>query len=136
MGLTTPKARILIIDDSRVARRMLVGQFKELGYQSIVEAESAEQGLERLFESRQGEPFSLIVTDLRMPGMSGDEFIRKIHQEPDFKKIPKLILTVETERGVVLNSLLTGADGFILKPITVAVLKDKIAKLIDKERKP
>ena len=132
----TANARILIVDDSLVARRLLIGQLRELGFNTVVEAENAEQGMSALVASREGEPFSLIFTDLRMPGTPGDRFIQNLQKEPDFKQIPKLISSVETDRSVVLNALLTGADGYILKPTTVPVLREKITKALQKDNKP
>jgi two-component system chemotaxis response regulator CheY len=134
MSPTNQIPRILIVDDSVVARRMLVGQLRELGYSDVVESASAEDALAKLHESRKGVPFSLIVADLRMPGMPGDQFVQRLQQETDFKVIPKLIASVETDRLVVLNALLCGADGYILKPTSTPVLKEKLSKIFAKEK--
>jgi two-component system, chemotaxis family, chemotaxis protein CheY len=128
-------ARILVIDDSNVARLLLIKQLKELGFYYIVEAANAEQAMQVLLASRTGEPFSLIVTDLRMPGIQGNHLIENLQMDPDFKAIPKLVSSVETDRGVVLDALRSGAAGYILKPTTIPVLREKLAKLFLKESK-
>lgn len=124
--------RILIVDDSYVARRILVRQLNSLGYNEVVEAENGDQAIFKLLESQADKKlFGLIITDLQMPNMTGPDFLRKLAENPDFTKIPKLIASVETDRGTVLNAVLTGADGYILKPTTTDVLKEKLERIFN-----
>ncbi|MGZ3723088.1 MAG: response regulator [Bdellovibrionales bacterium] len=121
---------VLVVDDSLIARFTLVRQLRELGYVDVIEADDGEQALKKLHEARAGNrPFGLIITDLTMPNMSGIKFLRTINEDPEFSKIPKLITSVETDRGTVLNAIITGADGYILKPSSTPVLKEKLDKI-------
>src|ERR1700722_7569216 len=98
------KVRVLIVDDSQVARRLLVTQLAELGFASVAVAQNGEQAMQLLVESRtHNMPFGLIITDLRMPTMNGTDLLAKLNGDPEFKHIPKLISSVETDRAVVLN---------------------------------
>ncbi len=127
--------RVLVIDDSHVARRLLVSQLRELGFKDIVECEDGAVGLEKVHESRKtNKPFGLILTDLRMPKVSGADFLLMVNADPESKLIPKLIISVETDRGTVLNAVLQGADGYILKPTTTPVLKAKLDKLMSQKK--
>jgi two-component system chemotaxis response regulator CheY len=131
----TKALRILIVDDSYVARRVLVGQLKDLGYADVVEAKDGSQALTLLNDGlAKNETFGLIITDLQMPNMTGAEFLRKLGENPSFAKTPKLITSVETDRGTVLNAVMTGAEGYILKPTTVEVLKEKLDKILGQRR--
>lgn len=131
-----PKLRVLIVDDSTIARRMLVAQLKELGVTSVVEAVDGADALEKLKESNApgNSPFDLIITDLRMPNMSGSNFINQVNKELDFKNIPKLIASVETDRSTVLEAVLNGADGYILKPTTTDVLRGKLEQTFARKK--
>jgi len=70
-GEGNPVRRVLVVDDSRLQRRILCSSLKKLGY-DIVEAESAERALEIC---EQGLP-DLVLSDWMMPGMNGLEFCR------------------------------------------------------------
>lgn len=130
------KMRVLVIDDSQVARRMLVSQLQELGYSSVVVAENGKEALQKLVSAQaNNNPFGLIITDLRMPNMSGTELLTELSKSPDFRSIPKIIVSVETERKTVLEAVLRGADGYVLKPTTIEVLRDKLEKILAKGTK-
>ena len=73
------RSRILMIDDNPqglAARRIIL---QDLGY-DVTTAEDGEQGLRWFVESQTESPFSLVVTDFRMPQMRGDEFIRRLRE--------------------------------------------------------
>jgi CheY-like chemotaxis protein len=94
--------RILLIDDNRhglVARRSVLEQ---QGYQ-VTTAASGQDGLERF----QEEVFDLVVTDFRMPGMTGQQVIKKLRQEKP--KIPVVLLSGYVE-ALGLDAEGTGAD--------------------------
>lgn len=129
------KLRALIVDDSIVARRLLVSQLNEIGILNVVETVDGADALNKLHELRaQKAPVGLIITDLRMPKMSGSDFLQVVNQDADFKNIPKLISSVETDRGTVLDAVLAGADGYILKPTTTDVLRDKLEKALARRK--
>jgi CheY-like chemotaxis protein len=114
--------RILLIDDNRhglVARRSVL---EEQGYQ-VTTASNGEDGYERFKE----EPFDLVVTDYRMPGMTGQQVIRKIRQEK--AKTPIVLLSGYVE-AMGLDEQSTGADIVLSKgPGEVQALLRAIARL-------
>ena len=75
MTETTPKRRILVVDDEPGLRRLLAYEFQFRGYETVT-AETADEALKILREQKA--PFDLIVTDIRMPGsMDGIDLIEK-----------------------------------------------------------
>ena len=99
--------RILLIDDNRhglVARRAVLEQ---LGHK-VTTAASGQDGLERF----QAESFDVVVTDYRMPGVTGQQVIRKIRQEKP--KTPIVLLSGYVE-ALGLDEKMTGADVVLAK---------------------
>lgn len=127
MGTVAARSKILMIDDNRqglAARRIIL---QELGYE-VTTVEGGEQGLRRFSESQADIPFSLVVTDYRMPRMRGDEFIRKLRQL--CSDVPVVILSGYTSM-LALTPESTGADVVLSKgPREQFNLVDTVLRLV------
>ena len=65
----------------------------------------------------------LILLDLKMPGMGGKEFLRRIKQDEKMKKIPVIILTSSDSEKDILDSYNLQASGYVKKPVTLGDFK-------------
>ncbi|MDF1802207.1 PP2C family protein-serine/threonine phosphatase [Thalassovita sp.] len=112
---------VLIVDDSRLQRRILAASLARWGY-SVTEANSAEEALEHCAENQP----DLVLSDWMMPGMDGLEFCQT------FRKLPRdsygyfILLTSKTEKEAVARGLDCGADDFLTKPVNAAELRARI----------
>jgi putative nucleotidyltransferase with HDIG domain len=121
------KEKILIIDDEEY----ILNLSKDILSKSNYVVKTATDGINglKLFEK---EPFDLILTDMKMPGMDGFEVIRQIRS--DNKEIPVIVITGHGTLDVAVKSLRLGAQGFILKPFSPAELRASIADALEKTR--
>ena len=113
--------RVLVVDDSRMQRRILSAQLSRSGY-DVLEAESAE---EALVICARTEP-DFVLSDWVMPGMSGIEFchhFRKMHRESYGYFI---LLTSKTDKTDVTEGLQSGADDFLAKPVSGDELRARL----------
>lgn len=108
------KRRILIVEDDTKIRRYLELELLHEGY-NVEMAEDGEQGY-KLFKQNE---FSLILLDLMIPKISGEELCKKIREESD---IPILILTAKDEIYTKISLLDLGADDYITKPFVIGEL--------------
>ncbi len=115
--------RILILDDSPVARKIIKGILEKDGHQ-VIEAKSGLEGLDilnKLLEqaSEEGKDITdyvqLIVSDIEMPGMDGLTFTRKIKEHPEFSKIPVIINTSLSDKATVDKAKYVNADAHLVK---------------------
>ena len=75
-------------------------------------------------------PFpDLILLDLKMPGMGGEEFLRRIKQEERMKKIPVVILTSSDSDKDILDSYKLQASGYIKKPVELEDFKRVVKEI-------
>jgi two-component system chemotaxis response regulator CheY len=116
-----PKA-ILTVDDSPTMRQMVRLTLSSAGY-VVAEASSGEAAL----EACATQTFDVVVTDLNMPEMDGLELIRQLRARPQYKFIPILMLTTDSQLDKKSEGKAAGASGWIVKPFTpeqlVAVIK-------------
>ena len=114
--------RVLVVDDSRLQRRILVASLKKWGFE-VVEAESGEQAMEMC----QQELPDLILSDWMMPGMTGIEFCRAFRESSGDGYSYFILLTSKSEKNEVAEGLDAGADDFLTKPVSSDELRARIS---------
>jgi Response regulators consisting of a CheY-like receiver domain and a winged-helix DNA-binding domain len=120
---------ILMVDDSPTIRSSVSFCIQNAGYK-VVEAVDGQDGLERLEEMKnQGIAPSLIITDVNMPRMDGMTFIENV-KKSEFRYLPIMVLTTESEEGLIEKGRALGASGWLLKPFQPEELLWAIKKLV------
>ncbi|MDJ0839346.1 MAG: response regulator [Acidobacteriota bacterium] len=115
--------KVLVVDDSRTMRRIIIKGLRELGYEDVLEASNGKEGLAQL----AGGEVELVITDWNMPGINGLEMARKIRAgEAPNKDVPILMVTTNAAHGDVVEALKVGVNNFLGKPMTTDMLKEKI----------
>ncbi len=117
--------KILVVDDFSTMRRIIKNLLRDLGFQNIVEADDGKTALPIL---KQG-TIEFLVTDWNMPGMTGIELIAEVRKDPKLAHIPILMVTAEAKREQIIAAAQAGVNGYVVKPFTATVLKEKIEKI-------
>lgn len=120
--------KILVVDDFSTMRRIVRNLLRDLGFNNIEEADDGNTALPML---RNGK-FDFLVTDWNMPGMSGMELLQAIRADENLKSLPILMVTAEAKREQIVAAAQAGVNGYVVKPFTAAVLKDKIEKIFER----
>ncbi|WP_166417730.1 PP2C family protein-serine/threonine phosphatase [Cochlodiniinecator piscidefendens] len=113
---------ILLVDDSRLQRRILLASLKRWGYH-VIEAAS---GAEALAICKK-EPIDLVISDWMMPEMDGIEFCQLFRQLDRASYGYFILLTSKSEKDEVALGLDNGADDFLTKPVNASELRARIA---------
>ncbi len=113
--------KILVVDDNRDSRELVVKVLKSKGYQ-IVEAVDGEEALEKASSQRP----DLILMDISIPKIDGHEVTRRLKAKEDFKEIPIIALTAHAMKGDREKAMSAGCNGYIPKPINVRELPGQI----------
>ena len=106
--------RILVVDDDPTQRRILEETIKRLGYQTTT-ASDGEEALSKLEQSDNAE-FSLILLDLVMPGMGGQEVLEHLRNRPATP--PIIVQTANGSIDTAINAMRSGAADFVIKPVS------------------
>ena len=133
-------ARVLIADDEASLRKVLAAALKKEGC-DVVTVKNGAEALEVLEASTSpdtGEPFSLVITAVRMPGIDGLTLLSRIKKR--FKDLPVVMLTAHGTVDLAVQALKQGAFDFVTKPYEreelVAVVKKALAYRDRDEREP
>ncbi len=119
-----PIKKILVVDDSPTEVHLLSQMLTKNGF--VVT--SAASGEEAILKAKTDKP-DLILMDVVMPGMSGFETTRSITRDPKTAGIPVIICTTKGQETDKAWGLRQGAKDYIVKPVTEAVLMEKIRAL-------
>jgi two-component system cell cycle response regulator len=110
--------RVLIAEDSVVARKLLERNLQQMGYEVV----AAEDGA-KAWEAYQHAPTPIVITDWEMPHMNGIELCRAIRQHPSEHYTYLMMLTARGQKEDKLQALEAGADAFLSKPLDIAELR-------------
>ena len=116
---------IMTVDDSASVRQMVNFTLKRAGYE-VVEAVDGKDGLAKL----AGAKVNMILTDLNMPNMDGIEMIRKVRAMAQYKFIPIILLTTESQDDKKKEGKKAGATGWIIKPFKPEQLLAVVKKVL------
>lgn len=116
----------LVVDDSRAVRMMLKRMLTEAGFDTVSEAGHGIEALERLGE---GPVPDVMLVDWNMPEMNGIDLLRTVRATPEYRAIPVVMVTTETEASQVVRALAAGASDYVMKPFTKDIIVEKLELL-------
>ena len=125
-----PLRTLLVVDDDVAMRQMLASLFRDRGFQ-VREAASAGEALDLAREA----DFGVVLTDVRMPKMTGYELCKVIKAEPTLEHVPVVFLSAKGQEAEVKTGLQVGATEYLLKPFAPDQLTRKVADILARPKK-
>jgi len=121
-------ANILIVDDSLPMRSVIIKNIKASGFGAgtFYQAPDGNEALKVL----KSEWVDLVITDYNMPDMDGAELVSEMKKDDELKTIPVIIVTTEGSQKKVQEFMEKGADGYIKKPFTPEMIREKLTQLL------
>lgn len=123
--------RILVVDDADDLVELLQYNLVRAGF-AVRTASNGRSALEQIAR----EIPDLVVLDLMMPGMSGNEVLRRLRSEEATAALPVIILTAKGEETDQIVGLTLGADDYVTKPYSIQVLMARIDAVLRRTDKP
>ncbi|MEK6748620.1 MAG: response regulator [Pseudomonadota bacterium] len=117
--------KILIVDDSASLRQVVNIALSGAGYQ-VVEACDGRDGLTKA----GAESFNLIVSDVNMPNMDGLTFVTEVKKLSQYKFIPVIMLTTESQNDTIAKGKEAGVKAWMVKPFKPDQMLDAVSKLL------
>jgi putative two-component system response regulator len=128
-GVPAVQHRVLVVDDSKVNRKVLASLIAQLGHTTI----EAGDGLEALRMAAAELP-DLILLDILMPGMDGRQVLSALKGAENTKRIPVVMVTGLEAMESVITCIKLGADDYFAKPFDRTLLKARVDALLERKR--
>ncbi len=116
-------AKVLVVEDDAIARRIIQGAVESLGHTGI----QASTGARAMNALQDNEDVRLVVTDLMLPELTGQELVRMVRGNQRWKDLPIIMVSGVVPLSEIVGILEMGASRFLPKPIDIAELKRYIA---------
>jgi signal transduction histidine kinase/DNA-binding response OmpR family regulator len=127
--------RILVVDSNRVNRLALKEQLRSWHFR-FDEALNGKEALEKLRQaSKNGNPFTIAIVEMQMPGMDGETLGRQIKQDANLKETILVMLTSTGQRGDVTRLKEIGFAAYMTKPVRFSHLRDCLTKVLGEKAK-
>ncbi len=120
------KLNVAVVDDQLTMRALVRSGLQQIGIVNSREFASAQE----CWTSIQGAPAHIVISDFNMPGMDGLEFLRAMRANPAMANTAFILLTGRADKELVARAVQFGANNYLVKPFTVAVLKQKIEQVV------
>jgi DNA-binding response OmpR family regulator len=121
-------ARVLVVDDDPQVLRLMRVNLELEGY-DVVSAPDGQEALDAVVSERP----DVVVCDVMMPGMDGLTVLRNLRANPQFSKIPFVVVSAKAQNADVKAALEMGADTYITKPFDPQELLDAVEHLLKRK---
>ena len=119
-------AKILIIDDDAMMRKLVSSTLEKTGH-TIIEAVDGHEGLSLAASEKP----DLVICDLMMPVMGGVETVRLIREDKNISHLPVIVTTCNTDKQTILSMLEIGVSYYLAKPLDFAKLATKVQEVLN-----
>ncbi len=116
----------LIVDDSKIVRKVMSKIIQPLGY-GVLEAENGQEALDTLTSGTA--QVDLVMLDWNMPIMNGIECLKALRARTDVHQPPVIFCTTENEFAKIQEAMLSGANEYVMKPFDEEIIRGKLEQL-------
>ena len=128
--LSIEKMRVLVVDDSRTLRKVLVRELRQIGPMQI---EEASDGLEAL-EILQARTFDLVLLDMEMPELDGLGVLTALKESGQLRGLPVIVISSAEEIDKTVKCIEMGAEDYLPKTFNPILLRARVLSAFEKKR--
>jgi len=114
--------KILVVDDMSSMRAVMLHMLASLGHNQNDEAANGIQALKMLHL----QDYDLLITDLHMPNLNGQQLLDKIRHDKKLHNLPVLMVSCEDDKDKILGLIAGQVTGFMMKPFNLETLKKQL----------
>lgn len=115
---------VLVVDDSPSIRQQVSSVLSQAGL-NVVQASDGQEGQDQI----ENGGIDCVICDVNMPRKTGLEMLEDVKRQPDYKKLPVVMLTTEATKELIDRGKAAGASGWIVKPFKADMLVNAIKKI-------
>lgn len=119
---------VLIVDDSQSMRKF-VRRVMDLSGFEVGSCWDAANGAEALVLLRT-HPVDIILTDINMPEMNGEEFVAELERQDGYRSIPVVVVSTDATENRIRRMIEIGARGYVVKPFSPEALRGELERVL------
>ena len=117
---------VLIVDDSKIMRKIINDFLQRMGITVIIEAANGREALQVIADK----DIDLVISDWSMQGMTGFDILKAIRQDIQVRELPFIMITAEGQLFHVLKAFRAGVDQYLIKPFDFKQFKYVLKKIL------
>jgi len=114
--------KILVVDDMSSMRQVMMYMLNSLGHNDTDEASGGLQALKMLRLNN----YDLLITDLHMPNLNGEQLLSKVRGDKILHNLPVLMMSCEDDKAKIMGLIASDVTGFMMKPFNIGTLKKQL----------
>jgi class 3 adenylate cyclase/CheY-like chemotaxis protein len=122
--------KVLVVDDSKTLRRILIRELNSIGITNISEAGDGNEAVERL----RVESFDLMLLDMEMPELDGLGVLKVVKSTPELSYLPVIIVSSAEDFDRIVECIQVGAEDYLPKPFNAVLLRARVFSSLEKKR--
>jgi class 3 adenylate cyclase len=126
----TKLMKVLVVDDSRTLRKLLIRELNSIGITNIQEAGDGVEALEKI----RTEAFDLMLLDMEMPVMDGLETLKAVKSSPELRYLPIIVVSGSEHFQRTIECIQIGAEDYLPKPFDPVLLRARVFSSLEKKR--
>ena len=126
----TKSMKVLVVDDSKTLRRILIRELNSIGIANISEAGDGNEAVERL----RVESFDLMLLDMEMPELDGLGVLKVVKSTPELSYLPVIIVSSAEDFDRIVECIQVGAEDYLPKPFNAVLLRARVFSSLQKKR--
>jgi class 3 adenylate cyclase len=126
----TKTMKVLVVDDSRTLRKLLIRELNSVGITNIQEAGDGVEALEKI----RAETFDLMLLDMEMPEMDGLETLKAVKSSPELRYLPIIVVSGSEHFERTIECIQVGAEDYLPKPFDPVLLRARVFSSLEKKR--
>ena len=126
----TKLMKVLVVDDSRTLRRLLIRELNNVGITNIIEAGDGNEALEKV----RAEPFDLMLLDMEMPELDGLGVLNIVKSDPTLSYLPISVVSGAEQVEKTVECIQIGAEDYLPKPFDPVLLRARVFSSLEKKR--
>lgn len=121
--------KILVVDAQEFMRTSLKDNLHQVGFKNVIVADSGTDALAKLAD------VEFVIADWDIGEINGLELLTKIRSDAKTKTLPFLMVMAVADQAKVISAVKAGANNFLVKPFSIANIKEKIDKIFNPPKK-
>ena len=124
--------KVMVVEDDDGTRRLIRRMLQQIGVETVIECADGLQGVQEVLRTKP----DVVFCDIHMAPVSGNEFLRMLREAKVgwVRRLPIVFLTSDNQHESVVAAVENQVDGYLVKPVSIAVLKARVDAIIAKMR--